>query len=127
MFLISKFKPIIRVLTIVIFVFFAFSFKVTDDSNFIICEIVFICYSFLILFILQSDFFKYIFEPPIFFLIFSFIYEFLKFPYYFQFDSPMNLVNPDITSSKYTLLDYYGNSAFMLVYQIVCILILLLT
>lgn len=121
MFHFERYKGILKVLTILILLFFIWSFKVSSDINFILCQILFISYSLLILLILQSGLFKYIFEPPIFFLIFSFIYEFLKFPYYFQFDIPERLINSDLKSNKYEISDYYGNSALLLAYQIICI------
>jgi oligosaccharide repeat unit polymerase len=91
-------------------------------------EILFIVYINLIFFILASPIFLYLYEPPVFFLIFSFVYEVLKFPYYFAYNTPKSLVDyTGLLNSKHGINDYYGSSAMMLLFQMLCVAVLLLT
>ncbi|WP_413666312.1 O-antigen polymerase [Mucilaginibacter sp. Mucisp86] len=125
-----EFKKYIKLIDIAFYVVLGFlllNFKFTGGFYFILSEVVFIVYLLFILQILRSGLFKYVYEPPIFFLFFSFIYEFLKFPYYFGYTSIGKLVDASLLgASKFRISDYYANSAFLLLYQAICIAVLLI-
>ena len=126
MFEFDKYQKILTVLFYATALFFLFNFKFEGSFEYIISEIAFVGYCLYILTILRSGIFKYIYEPPVFFLLFSFIYEVLKFPYYFKYSSVQSIVSAaGLGRPKFQIADYYGNSALLLLYQIICITILM--
>lgn len=127
MFELKKYKNLIDISFYLVLFFLIFNFKFENDETFIFCQILYCGYLLMILQFLRSSLFKYVYEPPVFFLFFSFIYEFLKFPYYFKYTSVQNLVEAsNLISPAFPIKNYYENSSFLLVYQTICILILLL-
>jgi oligosaccharide repeat unit polymerase len=126
MFELKKYRRLLNISFFFILFFLFFNFKFENNLSFVTCEILFIIYVLSIIQILKSKIFKYIFEPPVFFLFFAFIYEFLKFPYYFKFSSTASLVKAsNLITPKYTIDDYYENSSYMLIYQSICLFVLL--
>lgn len=126
MFEYEKYKKIINIAFYAVLAFLLFNFNLDGNESYIICEILYIGYLLFILQIFRSNYFKYIFEPPIFFLLFTFNYEFLKFPYYFGYTTVPKLVSASmLITPRFHINDYYGNSAMMLVYQFICIVVLL--
>lgn len=107
-------------------IFFLYGCRLSGSSTFLIAEFLFLFYLVFILVILRSGIFKYVYEAPIYFLLFSFIYEFLKFPYYLGFDTPIRLVAAsDLLSARYKVSDYYSDSIVLLMFQMVCIMIMI--
>jgi oligosaccharide repeat unit polymerase len=126
MFELKKYRRLLNISFYFILFFLFFNFKFENNLSFVTCEILFIIYVLSIIQILKSKVFTYIFEPPVFFLFFAFIYEFLKFPYYFKFTSTASLVKAsNLITPKYIIGDFYENSSFMLIYQSICLIILL--
>jgi oligosaccharide repeat unit polymerase len=126
MFELKKYKNLINIGFYVLLFFLIFNFKFENDEGFIISQVLYCGYLLMILQLLRSNLFKYVYEPPVFFLLFSFIYEFLKFPYYFKYTSIASLVEAShLLSPTFAIEDYYANSSLLLIYQIICILVLL--
>jgi oligosaccharide repeat unit polymerase len=126
MFEFRKYKSVIDVVWYATIIFVIFNFKFENDFAFVLSELCFVAYLLYILSILRSKIFKHIYEPPIFFLFFSFIYEFLKFPYYFKYTT-VNAINAasELGTPRYKVPDYFSNSALLLLYQIICITVLM--
>lgn len=126
MFEINKYKKLLNLgFYIVLFFLFA-NLKLDGDSTFIICQIIYVSYLLMIIMILKSNIFKYVYEPPIFFLLFAFLYEFLKFPYYFNYTSIPELVKQSkLGIPFFQIKDFYSNSIMLLLYQALCIIILI--
>lgn len=126
MFEFHKYKKILDILFYAVALFFLFNFKFEGNFEYIACEIAYVCYCLYLLAILRSGILKYIYEPPVFFLLFSFIYEVLKFPYYFKYSSVESIVSAaELGRPIFPIPDYYGNSALLLLYQIICITVLM--
>jgi oligosaccharide repeat unit polymerase len=126
MFEIKKYQKLFNLGFYIVMFFLLANLKFENDSTFIICQIVYIGYLLMIILILKSNIFKYVYEPPIFFLLFAFLYEFLKFPYYFNYTSIPELVQQSkLGTPYYEIKDYYANSIMLLLYQALCILTLL--
>lgn len=125
MFELKKYRSIIDILLYLLIVFFLFNFRVNSDFSFLISEFLFCFYLIGIVLILRSGVLKYVYEPPVFFIFFLFIYEFLKFPYYFGYDTASHLVaSTGISATRKPMSDFYSTSAYLLLFQILCLGIL---
>jgi len=126
MFEFEKYQKLLTLLLYTVAIFFLFNFQFEGSFEYIVCEIAFVAYCLYILAILRSGIFKHIYEPPVFFLLFSFIYEVLKFPYYFKYSPVSSIVKASgLFRPIFPISDYYGNSALLLLYQVICLTVLI--